>query len=284
MKSRILNLSSLSLLFVGLLYAPADYSAKLVSKKKGRKDKSSVTFNGGSGVGVFKDIQVPINDFAQTRGDGAMPAEEFQNHMGFPLFVGLKYKNVLGNWRPKVGAELLSISAASGPPATQSSSYTRFNLGTGIDYLFNLGSLKSHIGLQVNARRSSFDNLSNGHHINAAYVGLNVGIIKRRSFKVSSFAAVAPVSELRFHKGNNVAGNKFASGSSNVSEMGFMTSLNISKHAWFDIGYEQEKALLKIEDVSDYNGFGLGVTPTAQSNRVYSFTTDILRLGFHKNF
>lgn len=284
MKLRPTAMFGIPIFIIGLLYTPIEQAAKLTSHKRVREDTSTVTFRGGSGVGVFKDIQVPVNEYAQHRGDGSEPKEEFLDHVGFPLFVGLDVSDDFGNWRTKYGFDLMSITSSGGESQIQTSSYSRVNLGSGLDYIYGAGAYKTHIGTRLNLRRSSFENLSNGHHINAAYTGISAGILKEGSFSVEAFAAAAPVSEFRFHSGNSVNGNKFESATSKVAEFGLLTSFNIYRNAWFDLGAEQERAVVTIDDVSEYDGFGLGVTPTLQPNRVYDFATTVLRVGFHKNF
>jgi len=278
------------LLAVFLLENSFDYklSAKLKSHKTSdiepKAYTSSLIIKGSSGIGVFKDIQVPVNNDLQSRGDGTLTKTEFQDHAGFPLSLAVRYATVFGSFRWSNGGELLSISASSGPIETQSSSYGRISLSSDFDYLFLVGSMNAFVGSKLEARRTSFNNLSNGHHVNSGIVGLRAGLEKHLSYKFQGFAGIAPVSEFRYHDTNSFAGNRMKSSSTEMAELGLEASFNLHKNAWLDIGFEQEYLLVHIDDVSEYDSFGLAVTPTSLPNRVYDFETTILKLGFHKSF
>jgi hypothetical protein len=259
------------------------FEAKLKSRNQADGSNSALVVTGGTGMAVFKDIQVPVNIEEGSRGDGSVAADEFQDHSGFPLYLSIGYFSQSQLWRPMVSMDFTKVTASAGPPATQSASYSRINLLGGIDRRFALTDMSGFLGVRTHARRSSFNNVSSGHHINAGLVGVAAGIEQTRRFKVESFFSMAPISTFNYHT-DGFGGKKFQSATSEMMEFGLLSSFNMHQNAWFDIGAEQERALVKIGDVQEYDSFGLAVTPTNAPERVYDISTTILKIGFRKNF
>src|SRR5690606_26346211 len=111
---------------------------------------------GGTGFAVFQDIQVPINEEVGYRADGKLPAEEFQNHFGLALRGHVGYQNFEGRFGYDAGLDIMQARATNGPAATQSSSYARYHLGTGIHYRLIPNWTA---GFTFGLRRSSFNNV-----------------------------------------------------------------------------------------------------------------------------
>ena len=61
------------------LLEPAELSARLKSKRTKKTESSALEIKGGIGVGVFQDIQVPVNEEVGIRADGKQTESEFQN-------------------------------------------------------------------------------------------------------------------------------------------------------------------------------------------------------------
>lgn len=247
-------------------------------------DSEGLYAYGGSGLGIFQDIQVPINEFDETRGDGSAIAEENKDHVGLPLFVGLGYRRSLDNIRFDLASiEGTQIRSTSGPSATQSSSYTRIELSSGASYSFKLGYTDMWMGARAGIRRSFFSNVSNSHFVESGIFRLATGL-ERGSFGISGFFGFAPVSRVGYSSEGFTGGKYFKKASATVSEAGITAALKLKENTYFDLGIEQESIAMSIDDIMEYNGFGLNVSPALQTSREYQLSTIIAKAGFRKLF
>lgn len=249
-----------------------------------KPDTSGVYLWGGSGLAVFQDIQVPVNEFTATRGDGSIIAEENQDHLGLPLFAGIGYRKRSGSLMYDLaGLEGTKIRATTGPSATQSSSYTRVELFSGGSYNFRLGYTEASFGLRAGLRRSMFANISNGHFVESAIIRV-AGGLKRGSFSLNAFGGYAPLSRAGYTNEGISGGDYFKKGAASVSEAGLTATFALRTDSFFDLGVEQEAISLRIDDIMEYNGFGLSVTPGRQTSREYNLSTVMAKAGFRKLF
>lgn len=239
---------------------------------------------GGSGVAIFQDIQVPVNEMSETRGDGMIIAEENQDHMGIPLFAGLGYRKRSGSLMYDLaGVEGTRISAMTGPSATQSSSYSRLELFSGVTYNFKLAGSDLNLGLRGSIRRTLFSNVSAAHFVESALVRAHAGWTSG-SLSLNAFLGYAPYSRVGYTASGITGGDYFKKASTSVSEAGLSASFSVNATAFLDLGLEQESINLKLNDIMEYNGFGLNVTPGRQRVREYNLSTAMFKAGFRKLF
>jgi hypothetical protein len=268
-------------------YGPApgaaqDFPARMQSAKKAATKDLTLSLEAGAGLGNFQDIQVPLNEDANMRGDGTVPGTENAEHSGFPIYGGLGLSYALGRWDFAVGVDGLQMRAATGPAETQSSSYSRVEAGVGASYVLPVGSSALSLGLSFAGRRSAYSNVSNGHYIQGLVVRGDVGWFYR-SFALTGFAGVAPSPTFGYNDEGSFGGKAFAGSQSSLTELGILGSYNVRDRVWVDCGLEQELVSASISDIEQYNGFGLAVTTdTPRRTRQYDLATSILRFGVRK--
>jgi len=258
------------------------------SSSESSNDKTTrIMMHGSTGVGVFQDIQVPINDEAGVRGDGTEIGQENADHMGIPLSAGLELRyHPNQSWIISVlGFDALQMRAASGPSETEEASYSRLDLGSNVRYFFPLGrtGLIAQTGLRAGARRSSFNNVSTSHFIDAALVGGSFGI-GRNGTSFDVFGQVAPIATFGYSDNGILGGQQLKSSSATLSEVGSHFDYPLRRGVWLDLAAEREMAHVTIGDVSQYNAFGLNVLDAANPSRTYNLTTTLARIGLRKEF
>jgi hypothetical protein len=270
--------------------APTAARAAEGSKLRASKAASSespwqVEVSGGTGLGSFQDIQVPFNEEANQRGDGTLVQDENQTHTGFPLMAGIGFSwqaNDAIRWS-LVSLDGLQMRASTGPSETQSSSYSRVDLGTKLDYSFGLGSLKANIGASAGLRRSSWSNVSSGHYVNAAMIEASAGL-SGQSAAVEVYGGIAPVAHFGYSSAALFGGSDFKKSTASLNEAGAKVSFPLRPNVWLDTGVEREEAKVTIADVSEYNNFGLAVFNPDQPSRAYDLVTMVAKVGFRKAF
>ncbi len=270
--------------------ARAEHAARLRVKKTASDDApaspSNVVVHGGTGIGSFQDIQVPVNEDYALRGDGTAAAEENLNHSGFLIQAGIGYLVKRGDWSINaLDFDAFQVKTSGGPAATQSSSYTRLNLQTVVKYHFLLGELNGYAGLKAGVRRSSFDNVSSAHYIDSALVGGLVGLAGEfHSLELA--AATAPIAKVGYSEDGMFGGKTFKRSAASLGEFSVVYSYALRENVWLDLGFEDEIAHVQIDDVNEYNdlGYGLNVVDTTRPNRTYNLTTTAARIGVRKQF
>jgi hypothetical protein len=270
----------------GIAYAQDEEDPGLRAKsvKVTTPDNEGMFAYGGSGIGIFQDIQVPVNDFNDTRGDGSAIAEENKDHVGLPLFVGIGYRTFSGSFVYDVATvEGTQIRATAGPSSTQSSSYTRLELLTAARYNFMVRYTDMWIGMRAGIRRSFFNNVSNSHFVESGILRASTGL-QRGSFGLTGFFGYAPLSRVGYTTDGVTGGDYFRKATATVSEAGLTAALKLRENTFFDIGAEQESIRMSIKDIMEYNGFGLNVTPSQQTTREYNLSTVMIKAGFRKLF
>lgn len=252
------------------------------SVKKAASSSWNVTFTGNTGFGQFQDIQVPVNEQAGLRADGKSVATENADHIGMLLQgeAGLGYKS--GSMLYDFKLNVMQMNATTGPAETQSSSYSRYVLGPTAKYLTTIDSYAVSIGADAEARRSTFSNVSNGHYIESILIGLNASIGIERRWLLEGHAGMAPVAHFGFSNGKGFRGDQFKSSTTDLAALRLTGSFDIRDKTWLCVGVEQEKASVQIADVSEYDDFGLGVSPTVQKGRSYDLATTTVTFGFRK--
>lgn len=275
-----------AVLFSGRLVPAAEMHASLLdAATMPRASESSGSFQAGSGLGIFQDIQVPLSESEGMRADGKAIGTEHADHLGTALYLGWLHR--IGNPSRLVfeaDGQYLTMRATSGPAETQSSTYSRFNLMTGARYAWGDAAWRPTVMTHVVLRRSEFDNVSNGHYVNAAAVRAGLGLW-HRDFLLDAYASYAPWTEMGFNDGRSLfGGQRFASGWATLAEVGLHLAYHLSGGVWLDLAAEQEVIALRGGLGADYGSFGLSVEPNQAGPREYDMATTIGRLGIRKQF
>jgi hypothetical protein len=248
-------------------------------------DSLSFDVDGGIGVATFQDIQVPVNRLAEARADGSTAGQENADHVGFPLYGGMSLRKAADAWRFAIfDFDALTVRSTSGPAETQSASYSRLALSTGVGYAVPLLGLDLTPALSLGGRRSSFGNGSAAHYLEAVTAGGSFALARAASWSVTGSVAVAPTATFGYSSAPVLGGKAIEHSTAALSEYGLASSFHLKDALWLDLGLSQERAGVKIEDVSAYEGFGLHVTPEDRSSRQYDLATTIARLGVRKRF
>ena len=279
---------------VAMAQSSQQLPAKIATSKTadGISPGLDVTGHIGSGIGIFQDIQVPVNEAEQMRADGRQISDENADHFGLPLAVGL---GVEGGARDEfgegfgwtAGSDALQIRASSGPSATQSSSYARVSLGAGTAYHFPVGSLRASVGGDLSLRRSAFSNVSNGHYVQSTLVG-GAASLGGTGMMVAMRGAVAPIAHFGYYDGSMFSGHDFKQSETTVSEFGvtasFLLKERLGKDVWLDLGFQRESIRTTIDNIDEYDGFGLTILPTQTPSRIYDLATTMATIAVRKSF
>jgi hypothetical protein len=247
-------------------------------------DEDGTYAYGGSGFGLFQDIQVPVNEIDEVRGDGSFIGAENQTHFGLPLFAGLGYRSYSGSVIYDLAAlEGTHMRAAAGNSETPSASYTRIELSSAARYYFGPNRTGLWLGMRAGIRRSFFNNISDSHFVESGILRASAGL-QAGSMAITGFFGYAPASRVGYTAEGFTGGAFFETAKAQVTEAGLTSSFKISPQAFFDLGLEQEAIRLQINDIMEYNGLGLTVTPANQNNRDYNLSTMMMKVGIRKLF
>lgn len=278
------GLLALSTCLVSAEELPAKVKA---AKKSEERSGPTIGFQAGTGFGVFQDVQVPLatrESQEEMRGDGKSVGEENADHMGTPLYAGLELQaGDPGRLSYEAEVSHLMMRATSGPAETQSASYARSNLAGGARYAFGRGAWRPTVAAHAILRRSSFNNVSNGHYIHASLLRGGVGMWSE-ALSLEAYASYAPYTEFGYNSGRGFFGGKpFENGSSSMSELGLLYSHKIHEAVWIDLGVEQEIVQATLGRVGDYGSLGLTVAAPS-ATREYELVTSTARIGVRKQF
>lgn len=265
-----------------------------LSARKGRKVAGTaqaaptdfrITAAAGSGFGTFQDIQVPVNADAETRADGTVIQAENADHTGLPLFAAFGVLGESSAWIFDGGLNLMHMRASNGPSETQSSSYSRTELGGGAKYRFALGETTAlKLGARAAYRRSSFNNVSNGHYLEAPLLGASLALTTGK-WAFEGRGAVAPSATFGYNAGGTFAGKPFANATASMAEFAATASYNVRDQVFLDVGLEVEQASVSLPDIMEYQTFGLAVTPSDTApTRNYELSTSVVKIGVRKEF
>lgn len=247
---------------------------------------AAVSAEGGFGFGLFQDIQVPEGERGDERGDGTSLGEENQTHAGIPIHLAASATHRLGqnlNWE-LFRLSFMQIRAATGPAATQGSSYVRTEIASGLKYGFlSTGTWNFDVSGTLGVRRSSFVNVSNAHYLMSYLVGASLGA-HTEGFAFQSYVRMAPVSRFGYSEATFFGGHDLDGSTASLSEIGSRVGFRLRPEVWFDIDLAKETANVRLADVNAYNGLGLKVFALGNESRSYVLETSVLRLGIRKEF
>lgn len=244
---------------------------------------ADVSVNAGIGVGQFQDIQIPINIQAGQRGDGKVASEENAEHLGLPLNVIVGYGQDHVNWKADVALDATVMRATTGPAATQSSSYSRYELHSDYRRRFTSFGRMLSAGPRLGLRRSSFANVSSAHFVDALVVGGGIGGLSQE-FIWDVRLATAAAARFGYTEKGVFGGKAFEKSKTSFYEISAVTGFHLDKNVWLDLSMTREMIRTSIDDIREYNGFGLSVTPSATASRSYDLATTTLQMGVRKEF
>lgn len=256
-----------------------------VAKEAAEPSPYVVTARANTGVGVFQDIQVPINENFRVRGDGTATGEENADHAGIPMSAGIGFAIRSGNLSyDVVDFDALDMRATSGPAETKSSSYSRLQLTTGVSYSLPLAyGFTGSAGLNTGVRRSSFNNVSSSHYLESLIVGGSIGL-KTTGFGVTLTGVFAPKARFGYSDADVLGGHAFAKSTASMSQIAAIIAFPIGPRVYLDTGIEQESVHVTIDDVNEYGDFGLSVQDSRRPTREYDLATSVVRFGLRKEF
>ncbi len=262
-------------------------SARLKASKEAPapEDGTRVEARVGSGLGVFQDVQVPINNDTNVRGDGKAAQQENQDHVGLPLLAGIGMVRRAGAMTYDFGVDAMFMRATTGPAETQSSTYSRVELGGGAELEFPLFGLMGNAGAGAGIRRSVFANVSNGHYLQSALIKGAIGVASARSdgWRLDGTFNYAPVARFGYYAGTMFGGDPFKNSKASLMEIGLETKIHLRDELWLELGFTREVAKVTIDDTTEYGGFGLAVSPERET-RAYDLVTTVARVGVAKKF
>lgn len=286
MKALRLCLAAGLLVPVGPVAALAQTPSPAATKQATVGGPWNVVVSGESGFATFQDIQVPVNPVAGMRADGSTAQTENSTHAGLPLAagIGLDYQPSQ-RWRWTVASlDAMNVQASSGPADTQSSSYTRLEVGSSIRYRLPLGdTMTGTLGALASFRRSSFANVSTSHYIDAATLGAEAGI-ERGPFAWTLTGRTAPYASFGYSNAALLGGSALPGSTASLNEAGTSLSYALRPKVWLDLGVDREMTHVVIPNVAAYDAFGLNVQDFANPSRVYDLATTTVRFGFHREF
>jgi hypothetical protein len=274
---------------LALVLSPAAFAQAArvnASKEAAPLGPWQVEVRGGTGIGSFQDIQVPVNEAANQRGDGTVIEDENQTHTGFPLLagIGLDWQAENGVRWELVGLDGLQMRASTGPSATQSSSYSRVELASRLAYAFPLNAtLKMEVGGGAGLRRSAWTNVSSGHYLNAALLEGRLGV-QGATAGVELYGGAAPAAHFGYSNATLLGGSDFKKSTASLAEAGARLALPLRPNVWLETALEREEAKVTVADVSEYNNYGLSVYNPDQPSRAYDLVTTVAKIGFRKAF
>ena len=264
--------------------SPVDPSLEIVSRTEANRSPIYV-MQGGTGFGIFQDIQVPFTPSGDRRADGSSASSELQDHLGFLLYgtVGMSWD--LDITRIDLALRALLVRATLGPVETQTSSYSRFELTTGFNLLDLSDYRSTTVDLLTSVRRGNYLNISTGHYLETAALGLRLAVKPLSNWTVTSYGSYAPFARFGYSKGAFFGGDYLKGSRTEMFEVGLENAANLRSDMQVLLGASYEQGRINLGDLTGYEAFGLqvGATP-GQVQKKFVLNTTLLRLGFKKSF
>jgi hypothetical protein len=253
--------------------------AQILHEQKGQP--LGVTIEGNTGFASFQHLQVPLDESLGVRADGNPSGPDVSSHTGLPVRgkIGLNYQFAHGY--ADTGIEYTKIWGLVGAESTPSASYSRFAFDSGLSLGYGGGWLRPFAVLRAGWRRSGFYNVSSGHYIDAAVLRGGAGV-ETSGWRLLGIVGKTPWTRMAYDGTDST--DKLGSAKVEVTTAELSSSWHIHGRTWLDFGYDQELTSIVIQDIADYEKFGLNVLPSRQRTRAYDLETGIFRVGFRKSF
>lgn len=238
---------------------------------------------GLSGLGVYRDIQVPINRDYEMRADGRKIGEENAEHLSYILGGTISPSWRGKQWRVKpLELGMMRMTPMAGPSDTLNSAYTRFDLRTQVEWGTSFGKQRVTLDGTVGWRRSEFNNGSDSHFVAAFPVGLGAKVAFP-AWSIRAYGHTALGSQFGYSQALLFGGSEVLGSKAELMDYGCMGEFRITPLAWLLVGAEMESIRIQIPNVKAYEPFGLTVQDPRKS-RDYIQATSSLTLGVRKLF
>jgi hypothetical protein len=281
--SRLIRVICLALAGVSAVARAQDFDYESILKAEPRS--TGVYFTVGTGVGVFQDIQVPMNPRTGVRANGSTDKAEHLTHIGIPIAFSLGQERNVGTvWYLRPWEIMASkMGASNGASGTNNATYSRLGLRSALRRSWYLGAWQLDTGGNVELRRSAFGNAAEAHYINAALVGSQLRL-GRGGYSLEIGGEIAPTASFGYSPVGFFGGSQFPGSIAKLMGYSATNSLMVDRNVWIDLGFASEIATVTIPDVSYYQGYGLSARNLDSSSRSYKLTTQTVRLGLRRLF
>ncbi|MBM4251345.1 MAG: hypothetical protein FJ146_05200 [Deltaproteobacteria bacterium] len=281
--SRLFGVICLALAGASAVARAQDFDYESILKAEPRSTGGYFTVS--SGVGLFQDIQVPMNPRTGVRANGSTDKAENQTHLGIPIGLAIGQERALGaHWHVRpweiTGTKM---GASNGAPGTNNATYTRLGLSSGLRRTWTAGAWQLDLGGHVELRRSAFGNAAESHFINATLLGSQLRL-GSGNYSLEVGGEVAPKATFGYSPGGFFGGSPFPGSTAKLMGYSIVNALLIDRNVWIDLGLSTEMATVVIPDVSYYEGYGLAARNLDSSSRRYQLTTQTVRLGLRRLF
>jgi hypothetical protein len=239
--------------------------------------------DGGTGVGSFKDIQLPINRFDEVRVDGTRIGQENTDHLGFAFGGGVAAHYLgAGFGIIPLQIDMWRMLAQSGEPETLGSAYNRVQVGSESYVRFGTANSGGTLGVNVALRRSTFSNMSSSHFVMSVPIGVRAAWDGRLG-SLSAAVQHSPHSELGYSESLLFGGQAIGGSSVSLTSLKTKGEWRLTRDAWFVVGAYYETIKAEIRDLKSYEKFGFDVEDPRPS-RTYDLTTSMVTIGVRRVF
>lgn len=238
---------------------------------------------GATGVGLFRDIQVPVHRILEVRADGRKIGAENQPHLGL-IFAG-KIAPVFGTKEFKLkplSLSLMRMSTLLSNADTFGSSYSRVELLSQGELIVPLGRPSLALEMGAGYRRSEFTNGSTGHYVSFIPLQFGGGFNFSR-WSLKGYGSISLQGQVGYTEGFLWGGSPLKGATTEYTGLGGSSEFRMTPAASLVLGIDQEMVRIKIPDVNAYEAFGLKVFDP-RTTRDYNMVTSSLTLGIRKLF
>ena len=92
------------------------------------------------------------------------------------------------------------------------------------------------------------------------------------------------MSKLAYDAGHSGMTGTISGSTANVTQFGVQTSWRTDEDTVLTIGFEQERTDLTVADTGAYQAFGLVVPDEDRQAKIYSLSTNALKVGYSRRF
>lgn len=253
--------------------------------------ETATIFEIRTGVGSFRDIQLPIWGDEFDYGDGLLRADgtvtKLDNgfHIGVPLQGGVTRKWLSGQKSLELSLIYTTLSHLAGDAELSASSYQKISLDVTPSIFLKTSGIPFFLGLKTSYVRSDYSNLTSAHAVTGLLTGpkIRFGKLDRLHVECDFLYDLVP----SFHYRKSTA--FFALEKMPEAEVRHqMIDLTISKSfkeaIVTELGLQHSSMNVFIPNLSSYSLFGLAVSPLSRRSKSYVLNTNILFLGIKKIF
>ncbi len=234
-----------------------------------------------SGIAQFPDVQVPGEHLTEDEATMVLNAPT-SSHRGFALGLNLSVPITQSALRPVVVVDVLHITTIESSRETFGSTYNRLGLGTEFSHHLGAGRLRS-IGTGLGIRRSTYRNVSTGHYVDSLIPHVNAAGDFSPTLGWSSRIGYGAINRFGFNAGGARSGAMPGSQTSLI-EGDAQLIYRLSRKAKISAGYELEQTNVVINDVKQYNRYGLNVPANVPPTLNLQLATSIIKIGLHTSW